>query len=77
MSLEENEDKLGDQEKAVVKAGRDLLNLAQKFPSLEPKFKMYFANFDRFLGASDHFRGEMNKQVDLMMNLVIGPSGID
>ncbi len=77
VSLEENEDKLGDQEKAVVKAGRDLLNLAQKFPSLEPKFKTYFANFDRFLGASDHFRGEMNKQVDLMMNLVIGPSGID
>jgi hypothetical protein len=77
MGLDESDDKLGDEEKALLKAGRDLLEQVKSFSSLEPKFQTYFNNFDRFLGASDHFRGEMNKQIDLMMNLVIGPSGID
>ena len=78
MSLsQESDDKFGDEEKALFKAGHDLLEYLKTFPALEPKFESYFANFDRFIGASDHFRGEMNKQIDLMMNLVIGPSAID
>jgi hypothetical protein len=77
MSVDESEDKLGEEEKALLKAGRDLSDYLKSFSSLEPKFDTYFSNFERFLGASDHFRGEMNKQIDLMMNLVIGPSAID
>jgi hypothetical protein len=77
MSLSESDESLGDEEKALVKAGRELLDHVKTFSSLEPKFESYFANFERFLGASDHFRGQMNKQIDLMMNLVIGPSAID
>jgi hypothetical protein len=78
MSLsQESDDKFGDEEKALFKAGHDLLEYLKTFSALESKFESYFANFDRFIGASDHFRGEMNKQIDLMMNLVIGPSAID